>query len=338
LKENEMKILITGGLGVIGSYFAKMMSSHPITIIDSAEEERNHLIKSFLPSHINVRLEKLETADLSDLSDYDLVLHAAAHTGIPHSIIDPHRDWTDNVDATKHLLDALRITKKPPKMVVLSSVKPYQTDNNCQIIEDRYVWNNRCVGFDETTELEPDEPYAASKMAQSALCMAYARSYNLPITVFRCSNLYGPAPCHGPRHGWLTWFCVAAVLGRPLEIQGNGCQVRDMLFASDVGTAVLSAYDQMKNCQGKVYNVGGGIENSVSVKEAATMIQEIIPNTQLIYRLGRSHEDLIFITDYSRFHHITFWKPQINVKTGISQIIEWALENKQYLQEAYAGV
>jgi CDP-paratose 2-epimerase len=334
-----MRVFITGGLGVIGSYFANMMSKeHELTILDSAEEHRNHFIKNHLSQNIEFRIEKLETADLSNIGDYDLVMHAAAHTGIPHSIIDPQRDWTDNVDATKHLLDAIRTAKKAPNTVVLSSVKPYKTDNDCEIVGDRYVWKNKRTGLNETTELEPDEPYAASKMAQSALCMAYARSYNLPITVFRCSNLYGPAPSHGPRHGWLTWLCLAAVLDRPIEIQGTGCQVRDMLFASDVGSAVLAANEHMTNLRGKVYNIGGGIENSISVKEAAGMIKSILPNTKITQGEGRKHEDLIFITDYTRFNTITGWKPKMNVKDGIQSIISWALENKKELQDAYFGV
>lgn len=334
-----MKILITGGLGVIGSYFARSMANdHDVTIIDAAEEQRNYFIKNNLPSNVSVRIERLETADLSDLETYNLVLHAAAHTGIPHSIIDPNMDWTDNVDATKHLLDAARQAKKCPNIVVLSSVKPYKTDNNCYIENDRYVWNTQHIGLDETTELQPDEPYAASKMAQSAICMAYARSYDLPITVFRCSNLYGPAPSHGPRHGWLTWFCLSAVLGRDIEIQGNGYQVRDMLFASDVESAVLAAHQNIKKLQGNVYNLGGGQINSISVKEAAYVIQNILPETKIVYSEGRKHEDLIFITDYSRFHVATDWKPQVHVKDGIKKIIDWAQENKEELQEAYFKV
>jgi len=334
-----MKILITGGLGVIGSYFANTMAKeHNITILDSAEEQRNHFIKDHLPKNIKFCIEKLEIADLSNIGEYDLVMHAAAHTGIPHSIIDPNRDWIDNVDATKHLLDAIRVAKNPPNTVVLSSVKPYKTDNDCVVVDERYVWKNKRIGFDETTELLPDEPYAASKMAQSALCMAYARSYNLPITVFRCSNLYGPAPSHGPRHGWLTWLCLAAVLERPIEVQGSGYQVRDMLFASDVRDAVLTANDHIQYLQGNVYNLGGGNENSISVKEASNIIKSILPNTIINNGEGRKHEDLIFITDYTRFNVATGWSPKINVKDGIKSIIDWAIENKQELQNAYFGV
>jgi CDP-paratose 2-epimerase len=313
-------------------------SDNQITIIDSAEEQRNNFIKDKLPQNIEFRVEKLETADLSNISDYDLVLHAAAHTGIPHSIIEPDRDWVDNVDATKHLLNSLRTAKKAPNTIVLSSVKPYKTDNDCIISGDRYVWKNKRIGFNEETELQPDEPYAASKMAQSALCMAYARSYNLPITVFRCSNLYGPAPSHGPRHGWLTWFCLSAVCGRDIEIQGTGYQVRDMLFASDVGSAVLAANKNMTKLQGNVYNIGGGKKNSISIKEAALLIKEILPNTNIKYANGREHEDLIFITDYKRFNNITNWKPKVNVKDGIKSIINWAIENKEELKNTYMEV
>lgn len=342
-----MKYYITGGLGVIGSCFAKhvLEQGHEVVILDAAEEDRNKWMANYLTSNyknVKIFMERMETSKFKELEACDFILHAAAHTGIPHSVIDPVDDWLSNAEASRNLFEHLRKLDKKIPTVSLSSVKPYRVHDLPYRVSDhgtRYVWedDNR-VGISEKHLLEPDEPYAASKMAQSALCMAYARSYDLPITVFRCSNLYGAAPSHGPRHGWLTWFCLSAVLGRYIEVQGTGLQVRDMLFSDDVNSAVLSAFNNIQNCQGNVFNVGGGAKNSVSVIEAVRLIEEVHGKVNIKYGQGRKHEDLIFITDYSKFNQSTAWEPQVNVVDGIAKILAWAERNKEAVQKMYDGV
>jgi len=340
-----MRYYVTGGLGVIGSCFAKSMliAGHSVTIVDSAEEQRNlwtaNQLRKQFGNKVTIQIKRMERADLSDARDHDFILHAAAHTGIPHSAQDPTDDWSSNVDATRQLLEALRKCKtQVPPMIALSSVKPYQVKDIPYIMDGkRLIWHVPIVGINEQWPLEPDEPYAASKMAQSALCMAYARTYNLPVTVLRCSNLYGPAPCHGPRHGWLTWFCISAVLNREIEIQGTGLQVRDMLYSDDVTSAVLAAGKHIVHTMGNVYNVGGGHKNSVSVLEAIDMISETV-GVKTMHGQGRLNEDMIFITDHTRFSSVTGWSPTIDVKTGIRSIIQYADDKRDDLRAMYDGV
>ena len=346
--------LVTGGLGVIGSYYAhlKLSAGHKVTIIDAAEEQRNLLVSRTLSttyhSNVNTVTQRLETGLNCDISSFDYIVHAAAHTGIPHSVVDPNDDWKSNVDATRVLLEALRLQKLQIPTVLLSSVKPYRTDSEF-VIEDaaRYKWQfNRITGFDETTELRPDEPYAASKMAQSALGMTYARSYGLPVTVLRCSNLYGPGSCHGPRHGWLTWFCISAALGIPIQLQGNGKQVRDMLYASDIASAIDVALDKVRpheeyvyGLAGNVYNVGGGRDNALSCLESIEMIKKLAHDPiEVINAPGRENEDKIFITNFYRFKTATGWEPKVSVQQGIEQVYQWAYDNRVKLRDTYKDV
>jgi CDP-paratose 2-epimerase len=346
-----MKYYITGGLGVIGSCFAEEMlkQGHHVTILDSAEEYRNIWMAKYLQDNyrkVVIHKAKMELFHFDDLRGHDFILHTAAHTGIPHSAIDPVDDWMSNVESTRNILEKLRKLDIKIPMVVLSSVKPYKVDDipvSINSSRTSYMWSDDRVshiwnGINEKNVMEPDEPYAASKMAQSALCMAYARTYGLPVMVFRCSNLYGPAPSHGPRHGWLTWFCLSAVLEREIEIQGNGFQVRDMLFSDDVSSAVLTAFEHINQTKGNVYNIGGGFQNSISVLEAVNLIEKIYKPIKRKQGTGRKHEDLIFITDYSKFNNATGWKPQINVETGITKIIKWAETNKDIVKKIYDGV
>jgi len=344
-----VKYLITGGLGVIGSRFVDVVirDGHEATVIDSAEEPRNLLTERKLLSYygkkVSILKQRCELTDFKPLLlEHDAVLHAAAHTGIPHSSQDPTDDWRSNVDASRTILEAMReIGDKSPPVVMLSSVKPYRVHDlpmresgERMKLEGAYF-----LGIDETCLLEPDEPYAASKMAQSALVMAYARTYDLPVTVLRCSNLYGDAPCHGPRHGWLTWFCISAALGLPLEVQGTGLQTRDMLFSDDVASATLAAIEHMYMVRGNVYNIGGGYVNSISIKESVKLISEIYGKPlEIRTGPGRKNEDMIFITNHTKFSTTTGWQPKVGIHSGVERLLRWATDNADDLWAVYEGL
>lgn len=336
-----MRYLVTGGLGVVGSLLSRQLldDGHSVEIIDACESPRNEwMAKVILDSYPNAAIwrRRLETMPLANLYDVDAVIHAAAHTGIPHSAEDPNDDWVSNVDATRTLLEALRTCDRKIPTVVMSSVKPYRVhDMLVDRVGERYEWVHPIAGIDETWPLEPDEPYAASKLAQSGLCMAYARTYDLPIVCLRFSNLYGPAPCHGPRHGWLTWLCISKALGIPIEIQGTGFQVRDMLFSPDINAALLAALDHIGDTQGNVYNVGGGRKNSVSVREAVNLLGT---DVQITTGEGRKNEDQIFITSHAKFTADTDWTPRVGVEEGIGRIVDWAKENVENLKLVYGMV
>lgn len=332
-----MRYLVTGGLGVIGSIFARRMldDGHEVVIIDSCDEPRNDWMARLLrapmadgsPAKVTIWRRRLEEANLDELEKCDAVLHAAASTGIPYSVTAPDDDWQRNVEATRRLLDALRVYPRPT--VVLSSIKPYRVPPATEIGN----------GLDESTVLEPDEPYAASKAAQSMLCMAYARSYDLPVVTFRCSNLYGPAPCHGPRHGWLTWFCISAAIGRSIEVQGSGEQSRDMLHAEDVTRAALSVFTNFREQKlaGEVFNLGGGSGNLISVLQAASILHDL---TGVVYFPGPARamdDDRVFVNT-GKLRKATGWFPMVSVVDGIKSTLVWAQQNRDELRALYVNL
>lgn len=323
-----MRVLVTGGCGVIGSRIVHhlLADGHQVTVIDACEAPRNKWIRAQLDSNVFVFESRLENPNLDlaeTIKDHDAVIHAAASTGIPHSVIHPDDDWKSNVDATRELLEALRVHPRPT--VVLSSVKPYRVESVLPI-----------HGLDEKVPLEPDEPYAASKAAQSMLAMAYAKSYDLPVVTFRCSNLYGPAPCHGPRHGWLTWFAISAAIGRPLEVQGTGEQSRDMLHAHDVYTACMAALSNVDVLTGKVFNLGGGGHNRITVMRAALVFQQVT-GVEILIRPARRMDDLHVWTDSLAFRGATDWRPRVGVDAGARAVLAWAQDHRADLLALYEG-
>lgn len=327
-----MKYIVTGGFGVIGSQITRKLlaDGHHVLVIDPAEEPRNKWIwKKIDHDHLSTWFERLELTDDTTLGrcveDADAVIHCAASTGIPYSVTRPSDDWERNVDGTRALLEALRVVPRPT--VVLSSVKPYRVPED--IIERG--------GLREDDVLEPDEGYAASKAAQSMLCMAYARSYGIPIVTFRCSNLYGPNPSHGARHGWLTWFCISAAIGRAIEVQGDGTQSRDMLHADDVFSACMLALENADKLKGQVFNIGGGVKNRVTVGDAAERLRKVT-GVEIVRGPARVMDDKHVFVDYGKFSRSTGWKPNIHVLEGIRQVLAWAQENSDELRKLYEGI
>lgn len=340
-----MKYLITGGLGVIGSLIAKRLlkDGHTVTIIDDGADRRHDFNAPDTDLIFQNRLEEMAPDTLAELVEQnDRVLHAAASTGIPYSAEQPLDDWRRNVDGTIALLEALRRFPRPT--VALSSVKPYGL-GRLSGMERATRWELSGLGVSEDYPLEPDEPYASSKAAQSMVCRAYAKSFGLPLVVFRCSNLYGPAACHGPRHGWLTWFCILAALELPIEVQGRGNQTRDMLFWSDVLAACEAAWPKLDTgpiatftenpVRGSIWNLGGGRYNTTSPLQAVATLRSLGATVQTVGGPGRNHEDVLFVTDATRAEQALNWLPRTNTEDGIAQVYEWACKNKKRLAGVY---
>lgn len=324
------RYLVTGGAGVIGSLLTHRLvaAGHEVTVVDSAEEPRNKWIREHLPPSVKFWKGRIEHGGdflLNLLPDIDSVIHCAASTGIPYSVKAPDDDWIRNVEATRTLLNALR--EHPRPTVVFSSIKPYWVPPRGQMRH----------GLTEDALLDPDEPYAASKAAQSMLAQAYARSYDLPVVTFRCSNLFGAAPCHGPRHGWLTWFCIAAAIGRPIEVQGTGQQARDMLFSDDIFTACMAALDKAGELKGEIFNLGGGRDNIISVGDAAEWLRERTGVEVKAAAPRAMDDDLVFVST-GKFRSATGWVPQVGVKEGMEKVLRFALENKAALAKLYEGL
>lgn len=321
-----MKVLVTGGRGLIASLFARRLISdgHDVVIIDDGREPRHQFNSIEGPVYYDQRLEHMNAHVLTDVvGSCDQVLHAAASTGIPYSAEHPLDDWQRNVDGTIALLEALR--RKPRPTVVLSSVKPYGLGRLLDTPE----------GVDESFPLEPDEGYAASKAAQSHVCRAYAVSYGIPLVTFRCSNLFGNAAPHGARHGWASWFAIRAALGWPIEIQGSGLQRRDLLFASDVGEAVLLAWEKIESVTGQIFNLGGGPANLVSVAGAYDILRQFGSKSRAVPGPGRRFEDDLFVTNTAAVRKALGWAPAVSHAVGLRIIYDWAREHREALERVY---
>ncbi len=331
-----VKYCVTGGAGVIASLFAKskIASGAAVQIIDDGLDLRHEMNLGELRRETHRLGSDIFGSNIS-VGSADRILHAAASTGIPYSGKAPLDDWSRNVDGTIEVLQAVRTTPRPT--VVLSSVKPIGLGKLFSMEwHDHFALSG--YGVDESFILSPDEIYAASKAAQSLVCQAYARTFDLPIVVFRCSNLFGPAAPHGKRHGWLTNFCIRAALGWTIEIQGSGKQTRDMLFATDVESAAMLAFAALESNdveRGRIFNLGGGPANTISVLQAVAMLRGLGATFETKQAEGRKNEDMLFVTDCSAIQRDLGWERTVSVLEGVTRVYEWAKTNRDELGEIY---
>ena len=159
----------------------------------------------------------------------------------------------------------------------------------------------------------------------------YARIYGLPTVVFRQSTIYGPRQFGVEDQGYLSWFVIAAVMGKPITIYGDGKQVRDMLYVEDLLAAYDLAIEKIDIAAGKVYNIGGGSENTTSIwqelgpKLESLLEQKIQVNWVSEWRPG---DQRIYISDINKIKRDLGWQPQVNFDDGIQRIVNWVKANR----------
>jgi len=248
------------------------------------------------------------------------------------SIANPRMDFEVNVMGTHNLLDAVRL-HAPDATVVYSSTNKVYGDleqYTYSETETRYQCNEYPNGFDEQTQLDFHSPYGCSKGAADQYMLDYARIFGLKTVVFRHSSMYGGRQFASYDQGWIGWFCQKAVeasreqLKEPFTISGNGKQVRDVLHADDMKRLYLAAITNIDQAKEQAFNIGGGIENSLSLLELFTWLENIA-NTKLNYiQLPvRESDQRVFIADLLKAKRLLNWQPIVSAQEGVARMVEW---------------
>jgi CDP-paratose 2-epimerase len=152
----------------------------------------------------------------------------------------------------------------------------------------------------------------------------------LPSVVFRQSCIYGPRQFGIEDQGWVAWFVIAAVTGRPLAVYGDGKQVRDLLHVDDLLDAYDAAIERQDQVKGQVFNLGGGPDNTLSIWDEfgpllERLLGEPIPVTRGDWRPG---DQKVFVADIRRAGDTLGWKPKYGVEAGIRDLFDWVSTHK----------
>jgi len=235
-----------------------------------------------------------------------------------------------------NLLEALR--KFAPEAVVIysSTNKVYGDLDTYEYIETETRYETKGVeyGFDENVPLDFRSPYGCSKGAADQYMLDYARNFGIRTIVFRHSSIFGGRQFSTYDQGWVGWFVGQALLAQvgkhenAFTISGDGKQVRDILFASDLINCYFSAVDAVKKCSGNAFNIGGGMGNSLSLLELFSLLEEEL-NINLTYEKlpWRSNDQKVFVADIRKATSTFNWQPLIDKKAGLQKMIQWVKES-----------
>jgi len=347
------KVLVTGGAGFIGSHVAEFYAQkgYDVTVFDSLSRAQllgkgnKSVIYNweYLKNYNNIRLVKGDITNLKQLEkvcgDVEAIVHTAAQTAVTTSLRDPQTDFSINTLGTFNVLEAARKSKNNPAILYCSTNKVYGDNvNKINIIENktRYVFENEFKnGFPETFPIDLCEhtPYGCSKLAGDLYVQDYSRIYNLKTVVFRMSCIYGTRQFGVEDQGWVAWFTIATITGKPITIYGDGKQVRDVLYISDLVEA-YDAFLQKKNqLSGEVFNLGGGPENTLSLLELLDMLETLTgKRNKVTFSDWRPSDQKVYISDISKAKEKLDWVPKTSPRIGVEKLVKWLLENERYIK------
>jgi CDP-paratose 2-epimerase len=341
-----MNIVITGGAGFIGSnaaayYLAKGDSVIIFDNLSRSGSKKNLTWLETLQGKLSVltgdvRNQKDVATLLMPFAEADLILHLAGQTAVTTSVTNPREDFESNALGAFNVLETMRESTTKAKLIYSSTNKVYGGMETVAIVEKdtRYAYQDLPHGVAETQGVDFHSPYGCSKGAADQYVHDYSRIYGLDTVVFRQSCIYGPHQFGVEDQGWMAWFIIAMTLGKSMTIYGNGKQVRDVLYVHDLVRAYDAALTHKEETRGKIYNIGGGMDNTLSVwAEFGPMLQEVfgkpIPVTKGDWRPG---DQPVYISDIRKAEKEFGWTPTVSVKEGIEKLYSWIQANKILFQ------
>ncbi|MDQ4078605.1 MAG: GDP-mannose 4,6-dehydratase [Chloroflexota bacterium] len=335
------RVLITGGAGFIGSNLAHrlLQEGHELTIFDNLSRSGARSNIRWLREQFGEAAFRLTEADLVDFDALqrategaERIYHLAGQVAVTTSVRDPRSDFEDNALGTFNALEAARLVGADPIFLYASTNKVYGGMEDIEIVEreNRYAYAHFPRGIPESMQLDFHSPYGCSKGAGDQYTRDYHRIYGLRSVVMRQSCIYGPRQMGIEDQGWVAWFIIAALKGRPITIYGDGKQVRDILYIDDLLDAYDTAVAQIDRAAGQVYNVGGGPENTLAIwSEFGPLLEEVmgrpIPVSYADWRPGDQH---VYISDIDKIRRDLGWTPKVGVREGITRLHNWIREHQ----------
>ena len=336
-RPGKRPVVITGGCGFIGCNLAHALCSRgqPVVLYDNLSRAGVEQNAEWLREEHGdlVQIEVADTRDRRTLAscveEAAAVFHFAAQVAVTSSLSAPVYDFDVNARGTVNLLEAVRGVRNPPPIIFTSTNKVYGSleDVDLRLNGERYEPVDeelRVCGIAEDQSLDFYSPYGCSKGAADQYILDYARTFGLPAVVFRMSCIYGPHQFGTEDQGWVAHFLINALERRPITIYGDGKQVRDILFVDDLIEALQLARKHIRTLSGQVFNIGGGVENTTSLRELLAMIGELNEDrARVCFANWRPGDQRYYVTNFSKFHTATGWSPRIRKMEGVRRLYDW---------------
>jgi len=339
-----MRLLITGGCGFLGSNLAVevLKREEELIILDNLSRKGSVGNLAWLEGQGNFRFIHADIRNSNDVTRVisevkpDVVFHLAGQVAMTTSIVDPRLDFEINAFGTLNVLEAVRLYASDT-IVIYSSTNKVYGDLEWVMYEEtetRYVAPDYPDGFDESIPLDFHSPYGCSKGTADQYMLDYARMFGIKTVVFRHSSMYGGRQYATYDQGWIGWFCQKALemkyntLKEPFTISGNGKQVRDVLHAEDIKRLYFAAVEHIDKAKGQIFNIGGGMENSLSLLELFEFLEKEL-DVKLAYANipWRKSDQKVFVADIDKAKQSVGWRTDIDKNSGVRMMLDWLTDN-----------
>ena len=325
------KLLVTGGAGFIGANFIYYeLAHHPadqILCLDSLTYAGNITTLKEAMKAPGMRFVRADITDretvfrLFDSYRPDVVVNFAAESHVDRSIRDPGVFLQTNIMGTQILMDAC----------LHYGAQRFHQVSTDEVYGDLPL-DRPDLLFVESTPLRASSPYSASKAAADLLVGAYVRTFQLPATISRCSNNYGP---YQFPEKLIPLMIARAMAHQPLPVYGKGENIRDWLYVEDHCAAVDSIIRRGK--AGEIYNIGGHNEHS-NLDVVKTILRELgEPESLITFVADRPGHDLRYAIDPEKIRRELSWQPATSFQDGIRATVQWYRNHQDWWQEILSG-
>ena len=334
-----MKILITGGCGFLGSNLAEhgIIEGHAVMVYDDLRRQGSRFNLDWLRTVGAFEFILGDVRDSTQLTSAvkafspDVIFHLAGQVAMTTSINDPRMDFEVNALGTINLLETVRMFSPDAIIVYSSTNKVYGDLEQYSYLESdlRYTCVDHPQGFNELTPLQFESPYGCSKGAADQYMLDYNRVFGLNTVVFRHSSMYGGRQFATADQGWIGWFVSKALEaksgnGNPFTVSGNGKQVRDILHAADMVNLYFTAATNIDQVKGQAFNIGGGINNSLSILELLKLLEEFADVKLDFTNIQKRQSDQrFFVADTTKIRKAIGWETAVSVTDGIRRMVSW---------------
>lgn len=307
-------VAVTGAAGFIGRWVVSELLDRGYTVrgFDNLSNGSRRNITEFESS------EKfdLTVGDVSDQEavkelidgDTDACIHLAAEIDVQESLEEPRSHFESNVIGTKQVLEACRMTDTRLGLV-----------GTCMV----YDMVDSEEGIDEDHPVKPASPYAGTKLAAEDLAESYYHGYDLPVTILRPFNTYGPFQKTGMAGGVVSIFTNRDINGEPLKIFGDGTQTRDLMYVTDCARFIVDGTFS-EEAIGEVINAGTG--SDISINELAELIASEGTEIKHVEHHHPQSEVQKLLCNPKKTNDLLGWEPEVSLEEGVERLREWLQE------------
>lgn len=322
-----MNILVTGGSGFIGFEAAKRFKSkgHDVVILDNNPDPKKWMEAQDLGiKKVNESIHNIDRHNnpIFPGVKFDVILHTAAQTAVTKSMQNPLNDFYQNALGTYKICEYAK--QMGSHLLFTSTNKVYGNNvNKINVRQNNTRWEfvGRDVCIEENFPIDNagHSPYGCSKLAADIYVQDLYHTWGIPSTVFRMSCIYGASQKGTEDQGWVYHITKQCLNDQPINIYGDGKQVRDILYVDDLIDAFEAAIE--KKAKG-VFNIGGGLGNTVSIIELMHKVynEKLIKNCTFLD--WRPSDQKVYISNITKASTILNWKPKISVDEGLEKLKE----------------